>query len=557
MDWRNSDIPIAYQPVYNLTTAEPSSNTEYYPDYHELQTLSTLRPLVSTHNSTAQSISSQHPLVSTSPPQQTRDRASAWQRFSPLLAAICAASLSTAPAALYWTGRSFGAGSYLYDVTLNHRTSEQVAVGILASIFSWLWAYALCMSFNLMMRVWLSGKQKEMDLLRLYASISRQAIDLNLSWRYLVLSAAFIGVLLIQSWLWQGALTPDLNTVSKTNDISIVRTGAGSFDFGDAMYIPAVGGIYVNCTRVTQTNGTFTNCPGRELAGAVIDAINTAGNVEGAPRNHSKPDNSGYTYIGRSYGVGARVGLMEEPELGNIEGFEYSEVGYRTECTCIYNDSAAWDLESRFTDNDGGTPNLFLINGDRPNDPPGEGGALGNGYVVPSFGMDPDTSVAVTAGSCCGTKVGDPPFYVSLFGGSFYNFLDKVQCEISFTPTKFDIAVSVDNRTISVSPQQPNSTVEDPEPRGALKEWTLRGLQSLTMVQTTLYMSTVRQLKRSMLSCVPEATDVLCSVSSPAAFFHNGAPLRCCVGPLFMIKPWQELSLSLPKSSECMLANIL
>lgn len=339
-----------------------------------------------------------------------------------------------------------------------------------------------------MMRVRLSGRKESMDALRLYTTISKQALDWNLSAGYILLSMNFMGVLVVQTWLWQGALTPDFNSVNKTADIATVRTGPGSYEFGDFMHVPADGGIYVNCTRVTQTNGTFVNCPGRELAGGIVDAISNAGAVDGVPRNHSKPDNSGYTFLGRSHGIAASVGLMSQPQLGSVIGYEYPELGYHVTANCVYNESSNYTLGPAFTQNEGGTPNLFLVNGNRPNDYSEDGIADGNGYVLPALGATPDTIVAVTAGSCCRRRAGEAPFYASVAAGTQYSFLDKVQCEISFTPSNFNVQVSVDNHTISVKPQN-GSVVVDPEPRGALREWTLRGLQSLTMVQTTLYMS--------------------------------------------------------------------
>lgn len=51
--------------------------------------------------------------------------------------------------------------------------------------------------------------------------------------------------------------------------------------------------------------------------------------------------------------------------------------------------------------------------------------------------------------------------------------------------------VSVESRTIDVSESTTQKSIDDPEPRGELREWTLKSLQDLSMVQTTLYTSVV------------------------------------------------------------------
>lgn len=64
-----------------------------------------------------------------------------------------------------------------------------------------------------------------------------------------------------------------------------------------------------------------------------------------------------------------------------------------------------------------------------------------------------------------------------------------MQCTFYFTPTLFNVYVSVANRTIHV---QPHSTaVDDPEPRGQMHEWAPRQLQAAAQTSTTLYVSTI------------------------------------------------------------------
>jgi hypothetical protein len=59
-----------------------------------------------------------------------------------------------------------------------------------------------------------------------------------------------------------------------------------------------------------------------------------------------------------------------------------------------------------------------------------------------------------------------------------------------------NVSVYLTNNTIVVMPfDSPTNIVM--EPRGQLREWTLRGIQSLAAVQTTLYQSLVGEAFRS------------------------------------------------------------
>jgi hypothetical protein len=115
---------------------------------------------------------------------------------------------------------------------------------------------------------------------------------------------------------------------------------------------------------------------------------------------------------------------------------------------------------------------------------------------MPGWGPAPDTVVAWSVSSCCNTNDGTPPFILSIATRKSYAALDKLQCQIYFQPTLFNVRVSISNRTIHVEPQR-NIVVSDPEPRGMLREWTLRDLQSLPEVQSSLYVSTIGEALRA------------------------------------------------------------
>jgi len=55
----------------------------------------------------------------------------------------------------------------------------------------------------------------------------------------------------------------------------------------------------------------------------------------------------------------------------------------------------------------------------------------------------------------------------------------------------FNVSVSVANRTVLVSEAIDQTPVDDPEPRGELREWALKALMDMSIVSTTLYRSVV------------------------------------------------------------------
>ena len=70
-------------------------------------------------------------------------------------------------------------------------------------------------------------------------------------------------------------------------------------------------------TEVRNSKGVFTYRVGITMEGALLSSASSATTVDGSPRKHVKLDNSGFTYIGRSYGVGAPAGLTDSHILND------------------------------------------------------------------------------------------------------------------------------------------------------------------------------------------------------------------------------------------------
>ena len=85
---------------------------------------------------------------------------------------------------------------------------------------------------------------------------------------------------------------------------------------------------------------------------------------------HTKFDNTKFRYVGRSYGVGSSVGLVDTEWTDHDVnlGYSYQEQGYTSSAECIYNESSRWEIEKMM---DKGSlkalPNIFLAHGYFPN----------------------------------------------------------------------------------------------------------------------------------------------------------------------------------------------
>jgi hypothetical protein len=422
--------------------------------------------------------------------------ASLWSRYLPVAVMVLSTILSTVPAVLTWRNTRY-TNPRVYDWATHQRATVQVVVSILASLLGLLWTWAVCACFNMAMRSFLSEKSFPLNTLRFYISISKRTLDWNLPPRLVVLSFIVVTLGVVPTWLWTGSLTPQADVTKILAPRFVAKTGLGSYPFLQA-YDPRAA-ISEFCDEMYQLNGTFSKCPSRQKSGQFVESLASANVAAGRTRNHPKLDNSGYMYENRSYGIGAAVGLQPLPGAGHTEFYDFSETGYLVDTTCALNASSDFTLSGPImeTHNKPGVPRLFWAQGRRPNndwkaDPKTAPGF----YPMPGWGPAPDAVVAWSVGSCCNTNNGSAPFILSIAAGKSYSALDKLQCQIYFQPTLFDVRVSVRNRTIHVEPQR-NIVVSDPEPRGMLREWTLRDLQSLPEVQSTLYVSTIGEALRA------------------------------------------------------------
>jgi hypothetical protein len=198
----------------------------------------------------------------------------------------------------------------------------------------------------------------------------------------------------------------------------------------------------------------------------------SASSLNGKARQHAKIDHSGYSYLGRSYGVGAVAGL-EDVSLQRswVQGYSYNEAGFLTTVSCIYNST------TNFTIVDHGEPNIYWAKGTLPNDDPKS--FTRSKYI----GHGTDAIVAIGASR----NADDPRRMLCIASGRSYQNLNTTQCSFTFAPTSFHVKVGLRNRTITVTPARPIEEVF--QYSSNLTQALIRQFALISITQTTLYAS--------------------------------------------------------------------
>jgi hypothetical protein len=348
------------------------------------------------------------------------------------------------------------------------RATTQIIVQVLASILGFLQFAPICAVINRATRLRLSHKTTSLDDLRFWSLLCSRSLGWDLPSKKLILLLLFLFIGLNPATIWAGALTPiSVDTlrlghlrVPSYSNISMIKEYPS--EFGNAAY---------NAT-VRNTKGVFSYSVGITFEGALLSTAASATTVDGSPRRHSKLDNSGLIYNGRSYGVGSSAGLTDDSitEDHFTIGYTYQEVGYKSDVSCIYNSSTEFVLQSQPSE-----PLVWEAMGTLPN-------SNGVGELSMYFGRG-DGPAIVAVGVAAHPTIGTQ--YLGIAAGEDYKSLNQTQCAVNFVPTMFNITVqSAGNLTVV-----PVSSAPDIDPSGNITHTAIRQMELIANDQTNLYQS--------------------------------------------------------------------
>lgn len=261
----------------------------------------------------------------------------------------------------------------IYHRVNAERASIQIVVQILSTIFGALQVTAICTLINLATRLQLNRSTATLNGFRFWFNMCIPHVEWTLPFQFFTPLLCFVLVTYIPAALWAGAISP----------VNIITTQQGNVtipQYRNISLIQEYPSEY-NSSGPQERNvkGAFAYNVGINLEGPLLFSASTATTIDSSPRKHLKLDNTGFTYIGRSYGVGSSAGLGDNGITGNplSTAYSFEEVGYDVVVDCIYNASAEFVLRPD------GNGWLWAAKGNLP-----------NSNRIPEFSVYPGRSTA-------------------------------------------------------------------------------------------------------------------------------------------------------------------
>lgn len=304
-------------------------------------------------------------------------------------------------------------------------------------------------------RVSLPLRAVSIDTIRFVDALSRPSIAWRTRWPLRISTLVFVALSLVPGALWSGAITPLLaeKQTNRTLYIPTFQTQNLStlFDPGPSNATRTVG--FGESPVWTTENGLFTfDLAISSVRGTFLGYASSASNSTQPGSFHPKPDQTGYRYMNRSYGVGAAAGLIDIPDAQSPQWYTYYEQGLRSQVTCARNASSAMFIDYSIND-DANNFHQFRANGTWPNGvriPP----------VFPQLAPK-RKDIFVWAATYDARKTWLSIAVDPAADGDDWTFkrFDKFQCSVAYEPVTFKVDVNATARTIAV-----NATAAGPAP---------------------------------------------------------------------------------------------
>jgi hypothetical protein len=210
---------------------------------------------------------------------------------------------------------------------------------------------------NLSSRLYFIKRSYSLDSIKFFAALCRAQLDFSLPWRHFLVALPFIIATFIPGALWAGAITPVTSSTTQSYTIDLAASASPWSTDTDV-----TGNPLFNTTLIlTNAKGIFTVQPAYDLGGSLLDSASKA-SISGNETVHAKLDLTRYSYVGRSYGIGASSGLTDEALSSVAAMYTYYESGLDTSISCTYNDTPIIKWYN-LTVPDGWTMRVWEVNG--------------------------------------------------------------------------------------------------------------------------------------------------------------------------------------------------
>jgi hypothetical protein len=403
-------------------------------------------------------------------------RYSHWRRYNTFYGLAFTTALSTL--LLLAELKQWRVTGNLFALANKYPGSVALVVQMLAAFFGLLHVAVISKLINYALRLRITKVNVSLDVLRTWVDLSIPRVDWDLPVRFFfpVLFVVFLS--LVPAALWAGSMSPSVSRTIGTGMLLIPSYEDVSMIKEYPMMIGAAG------PSIRTRKGFFTYSVGQQQSGQLMGSAASASSIGAAPSEHlhRKLDNTQFSYKGRSYGVGAPVGLMDQGLSVNpqIAGYRYQEAGYLANVTCIYNTSSEFVLSGPVNEW------IYEASGRLPDST--DGGEYSN-YI----GHDGKAIVAI------GVSFSErsPRRYLAIAAGEAYGFLNNTQCEFDFIPTLFNVTVDMGMLNITVSP---TTTLRDFNPQRNITRTVVRQFELMSNDMTNLYVSLLGEAFNSSIA---------------------------------------------------------
>ena len=319
----------------------------------------------------------------------------------------------------------------------------------------------------------LAHSQLSLDFIKFIQAFQFSAFNWSLPLPLAIPLLFWIFITFIPAALWAGAITPIVVASSSTATIKLP-----SFSNDSWLLVPQGSAPTINTEM-----GYFTYYPEYVLNGLLTNSASSATSRTGNASRHTKVDNTGYVYVGRSYGVGASVGLVDKNFVKSSVNYTFHETGLDANVSCIYNTSSAFNIGPDLL------PSDWYVHMSQ------SGGSLPNNAnlqlpIVAAF-FEHEFLAIASSGNTTTT-----PYYVAFAtmddssGPAEYGVLNQAQCSIVFNPRNYSITVdtSTTNRTIRVEPVDQSSAPTMPIHGD---QWAAKSINTITFL-ANIFCTTLR-----------------------------------------------------------------
>jgi len=355
--------------------------------------------------------------------------------------------------------------------------SVALVVQMLAAFFGLLHVAVISKLINYALRLRITKVNVSLDVLRTWVDLSIPRVDWDLPVRFFfpVLFVVFLS--LVPAALWAGSMSPSVSRtigsgmllIPSYEDVSMIREYP--------MMIGAAG------PSIRTRRGFFTYSVGQQQSGPLMGSAAGASSIgRGQEHLHRKLDNTQFSYRGRSYGVGASVGLMDQGISSDtqIAGYQYQEPGYLANVTCMYNTSSDFRLSGPYNEW------IYAASGNLPD-------SVGGGEYSNYVGHDGKAIVAIGVAN----SEESPRRYLAIAAGEAYAFLNNTQCEFDFIPMLFNVTVDMGMLNITV---RPSTMLRDFNPQRNITRTVVRQFELMSNDMTNLYVSLIGESFNSSIA---------------------------------------------------------